>query len=131
MKKAKKYLGRKILVKIETGNERTDYQKEFNIIRSLEDFKNDCENEMYTSIELLEDNIELYRCDIRKTNDLGALYEIRKYWAKGSFDYREFLTKQEIIKKLENDYCVAVEGLQEIELEDAKELGQYTIYDEI
>lgn len=122
MKKAKKFKGRKILVKIDTGDTLTSYRKEMNIVCSFEDFKNDFNNNMYTSIELLQDNLILYKCDIRKTNDLATLYNIRRTWEKGIFIYDTYLTKNEIINLLKEDYLVAVQGLQEIELEDTYNL---------
>lgn len=122
MKKAKKYLGRKVFVKLPHVEGCQDFEKKINIVRSFENFKNDIENEMYSTIELLENNITLYYCDIRKTNNLANLCDIKNHWAKGIFDYREFFTKEEIKKMLENDYLVAVEGLQEIDLEDLDKL---------
>lgn len=122
MKKAKKYLGRKVLVKLPHVEGCQDFEEKINIVRSFESFKNDVENEMYDTIELLEDNIILYYCDIKKTNNLANLCDIKNYWAKGIFKYREFFTKEEIKKMLENDYLVAVEGLQEIDLEDLDKL---------
>lgn len=123
MKEAKKFEGRKILVKIQSGDKNTDYSKELNITRSLESFKSDVENDMYSSVELIEDNLTLYQCEIKKTNDLAKLHEIRGRWAKGKFNYDTFLTKNEIKKLLENDALIAVNGLQEIELEDLDRLS--------
>ena len=59
MKEAKVYKGRKILVKIDAGDANINFKEERNIITSLESFKNDINNEMYTSIELLQDNLTL------------------------------------------------------------------------
>ncbi|MCI8396809.1 MAG: hypothetical protein HFJ52_03950 [Clostridia bacterium] len=123
MKEAKKYEGRKILVKVESGDKNTDYSKKINIVRSLESFKNDVENDMYTSVELIEDNLTLYQCDVKKTSDLAKIHEIRSCWAKGKFNYDIFLTKNEIKELLENDALVAINGLQEIELEDLEKLS--------
>lgn len=122
MKKANIYKGRKILVKIDTGDVKTDFEEERNIVVSLESFKDDIDNEMYTSIELLQDNLILYKCDLRKSDNLGDICKTRDYWKKGCFNYREFLTKNEIIEKLNNDYLVAIEGLQEIDIEDIDKL---------
>lgn len=122
MKEAKVYRGRKILVKIDAGDANINFKEERNIITSLESFKNDINNEMYTSIELLQDNLTLYKCDLRKSDKLENICKIRDYWKKGQFAYRDFLTKNEIIEKLNNDYLVAVEGLQEIDIKDVDKL---------
>ena len=122
MKEAKKYEGRKILVKIETGDEKTNYEEIRNIVVSLDSFKSNLDNEMYTSIELLEDNLTLYKCDVKQTSNLAKLYEIRKWWNEGHFDYDKFLTKKEIIELLKNDALVAVNGLQEIFEKDLDKL---------
>lgn len=122
MKKIKKYNGRKILAKIDTGDVATSFEETFNIVRSLEDFKNDVENEMYTSVELLQDNLTLYKCELKHTSDLSELVNIRERWAKGIYKYDKFLTKEEIIDYLKKDYLVAVAGLQEIDLQEAKNL---------
>lgn len=122
MKDVKKYNGRKILVKIDTGNSETDFEEKLNIVRSLEDFKNDVENEMYTSIELLQDNLTLYKCELKHTSDLAELVNIRDRWKKGFYKYDKFLTKEEIVNYLKNNYLVAVAGLQEIDLKEAENL---------
>lgn len=122
MKEAKVYRGRKILVKIDAGDANINFKEERNIITSLESFKNDINNEMYTSIELLQDNLTLYKCDLRKSDNLENICKIRDHWKKGQFAYRDFLTKNEIIEKLNNDYLVAVEGLQEIDIKDVEQL---------
>lgn len=122
MKEAKVYKGRKILVKIDAGDANINFKEERNIITSLESFKNDINNEMYTSIELLQDNLTLYKCDLRKSDKLENICKIRDCWKKGQFAYRDFLTKNEIIEKLNNDYLVAVEGLQEIDIKDVDKL---------
>lgn len=122
MKNAKVFEGRKILVKIDTGDTTTSFEEEKNIVVSLEDYKADLNNEMYTSIELLQDNLTLYKCDLRKSDNLNDICKIRDYWKKGRFDYRYFLTKDEIIEKLNDNYLVAVEGLQEIDIEDVNKL---------
>lgn len=123
MKKANTYKGRKVLV--EVGEKGTDCytSKEMNIIRSFESFKNDLENEFWDNITLLEDNLTLFHCDIRKVDgDVKLLYDIRKLWEKGHYDYRDFYTKSEIEKLLEDNYYVAVEGLQEIDENDLEKL---------
>lgn len=117
----KRYKGRKILTTI--GNKKDEFYTEstINIVRSFEDFKNDIENSYYTSIELLEDNLVLYRCQIFKTNDLAKLTDIREHIAK-KCNYNIFLTKDEIVNLLENDYVVCIESIKEISLEEAKTL---------
>lgn len=122
MRKVKKYIGRKILVKIDTGNPETDFEKKINIVRSLEDFKNDVENEMYTSIELLQDNLTLYKCELKHTSDLSELVNIRDRWKAGIYKYDIFLTKEEIMDYLRKEYLVAVAGLQEVDVLDVENL---------
>lgn len=43
-------------------------------------------------------------------------------WAKGIFDYRDYFTKKEIEELLKEDYFIAIEGLQEIDLNDLDKL---------
>ena len=122
MKKAKKYLGRKVLLAI--GDKETEcYSEEKrNIIRSFEDFKSDIENSYYSSIELLEDNLELYKCRIFKSDNLAKLVEIKNYISKKEFKYDMLLTKEEIIDLLKDNYVVCLEGFKEIDLEDVDNL---------
>ena len=124
MKEAKKYIGRKIRRVYDMSCvESKDIVEEFNIIESFESFKNDLRNEDW-KVELLEDNILLYKCDIKTSNgNLSKLVEIRKYWEKGIFEYRDFYTKSEIKTMLEDNCLVAVQGLQEIDLEDLEKLN--------
>lgn len=124
MKEAKKFIGRKVRRVYDlSGIEKKNIVEEFNIIQSFEDFKNDIRNEDYL-VELLEDNITLYKCDIKISNgNLAKLVEIRKTWEKGIFDYRDFYTKFEIKSMLENDYLVAVQGLQEINMDDLEKIN--------
>ncbi len=120
---AKKYLGRKVLVKMPHIEGCQDSEEKINIVRSFESFKNDDENDIYESIELLEDSITLYYCDVRKPRNLSERASIRDYWLKeNSYDYRNFLTKDEIIELLNKDYLVAVEGLKEIDIDDIEKL---------
>lgn len=123
MKKVKKYLGRKIRRTFISydKNEMEDIVEEFNTLKTIQMIKDYDLNDDY-KYELIADNLVLYYCDIRKTNNIVSLCDIRNHWAKGIFKYREFFTKEEIKKMLENDYCVAVEGLQEIDLEDLDKL---------
>lgn len=121
MEKVKKYEGRKILTRVGNKNDLCYTENKLNIIRSFEDFKNDIENYYYTSIELLEDNLTLYRCQILKANNLSKLVYIRDNIAN-KCNYDTFLTKDEIIDLLENDYIVCLENNKEISLEEAKTL---------
>jgi len=117
-----KFKGCKVLVKIDCGDESVNYEDSFNIATNFKSFSDDVNRPEYTSIDLLEDNLTLYKCDILKTNQPSIILEKRKRWAKKDFDYRDFYTKDEIINLLKNDYLVAVQGLQEIELEDIDKL---------
>lgn len=122
----KKYLGRKVLFTIKSDEE-IQYEKEMNIITSIERLEIAKDKGYYagiyfTDIELVKDNIELYKCDVRSSSNLEALVATNQAWNKGIFNYREYLTKEEIINALKNGCCVAVEGLGEIELEDIQKL---------
>lgn len=121
MKKAKKYLGRKVLLK--TGDENTIYytEEKRNITRSFEDFKNDIENNYYSSIELLEDNLNLYKCEVFKTDNLAKLVEIRNQ-ISNKCKYDTLLTKKEIVDLLKDSYIVCLEGFKEIDLNDVDNL---------
>ena len=120
---AKKYLGRKVLVKMPHVEDCQDFEEKINIVRSFESFKNDDENDIYESIELLEDSITLYYCDVRKPRNLSETAIIRDSWLKeNAYDYRKFLTKDEIIELLNKNYLVAVEGLKEISINDIEKL---------
>lgn len=110
----KKYLGKKVLAKCSYCD---DCGEKINIAEGY------VLNEIYDSIELLEDNITLYLCDTKKTNDLSDLVNIRNNWLKNNaYDYHNFLTKEEIIDLLNQDWLVAVEGLGEIGIEDIEKL---------
>lgn len=118
-----KYIGRKIRKTYDMSVIHKDsIVEELNIVTDFEKYKNDIENEDY-KIELLQDNIILYKCDIKNSNgNLAILSNIREKWAKGKFDYRNFYTKSEIKNFLDNDYLVAIEGLQEVNLENLDNL---------
>lgn len=120
MKKIKKYLGKKIRIMQDMNGYNNNILIEKNIIEDFEKFiqyaKSFYGNDI--EIQLLEDNLTLYKCDIRKTDKLSDQCKIREIWKKGIFDYCNFFTKKEIEKLLKENYFVAIEGLQEIELED-------------
>lgn len=118
----KKYLGRKVKTSIGEKSSDVYFEEKINIVRSFEDFKNDIENEDYTSIELLEDNITLYQCAIFKNDNLAKLYEIRKKIECGKIDYNTFLTKSEIIDLLKASYVVCVEDIKEIDLDNVEDI---------
>lgn len=109
------------------GNEiATKYTKidTFGIIGNFDEYKENYEIlHSDVTINKLQDNVTLYNVDIKNAiGDLANLCNIRNRWAKGIFDYREYLTKQQIKELLEKDYLVAVQGLQEINLEDLDKL---------
>jgi len=102
VKKAKKYIGRKVLFKIAFDGEVYFEEKE-NIVTSMEKLieakdKGTYYGRYFTDVELLEDNIELYKCSYTRVSALEDLYRIREAWNKGIFNYCEYLTKEEIIK---------------------------------
>lgn len=120
--KVKKYIGRKILLATGDANSVYYIEEKRNILRDFEDFKNDVENGYYTKIELLEDNIELYKCQTFKTSNLSNLANIYDSIAKKNCSYKELLTKKEIVDLLKDDYVVCLEGNKEITLEEAENL---------
>lgn len=124
MKKVKKYLGRKIRIVQDMNNYNNNILKEENIIGDFEKFVEYAKSFYGNDVEikLLEDNLTLYKCDIRKTKELNEQYKIRDMWAKGIFDYRDYFTKKEIEELLKEDYFIAIEGLQEIDLNDLDKL---------
>lgn len=122
MKEAKKFIGRKIRRTYDMSGVTENRVEEFNIVENFESFKNNLANEDW-KVELLEDNIVLYKCDVKASNgNLSKLIEIRKYWEKGIFEYDNFYTKSEIKNMLENNELVAVQGLQEIDIDDLEKL---------
>lgn len=63
----------------------------------------------------------LYNCDVRTSENLEKIYEARRDWTKGIYNYNQLLSKTEITELLQNN-LVAVEGLEEINEEDLKNL---------
>lgn len=63
----------------------------------------------------------LYNCDIRSAESLEKIYDARRDWVNGSYNYDELLSKEEI-RNLLNNNLVAVEGLEEINEEDLNNL---------
>ena len=119
--RAIKYIGRKIKCTMYLDSYDDDVVV-VNTLMSLEDFKNDLYNYLahYNKIEILEDNIELYKCEVKY--GLSAIINTEKYfWSKGNYRYDTLLTKDEIIAELEKG-AVAVEGLGEITSNDIDKL---------
>lgn len=63
----------------------------------------------------------LYNCDVRSAESLEKIYDARRDWVNGSYNYNKLLNKDEI-RNLLNDNLVAVEGLEEINEEDLNNL---------
>lgn len=63
----------------------------------------------------------LYKCDIRSAENLEKIYDARRDWVNGFYNYNKLLNKDEI-RNLLNDNLVAVEGLEEINEEDLNNL---------
>lgn len=63
----------------------------------------------------------LYNCDVRSANNLEEIYDARRDWTNGMYNYHQLLSKEAISKLLEEN-LVAVEGLEEINEEDLKNL---------
>lgn len=60
-----------------------------------------------------------YNCDVRSAENLDKIYDTRRDWTNGLFEYNSLHTKAEIIELLK-DNLVAVEGLEEISEEDSE-----------
>lgn len=116
-------IGRK--VKVTFNTEYGEYNSVRNTIKELKDFIRDENLETAQAhVEIIEDNIILYRCDIK--NSYGALNKlgnIREHWARNDFDYSKLCTKEEIKEYLQKDYLIAVEGLKEINLNDLEKIS--------
>lgn len=61
----------------------------------------------------------LYNCDVRSALNLTEIYDTRREWIKGNYNYNKLLNKSEISQLLDKN-LVAVEGLDEINEEDVK-----------
>lgn len=61
----------------------------------------------------------LYNCDVRSALNLTEIYNARREWIKGKYNYNKLLNKSEISQLLDKN-LVAVEGLEEINEEDVK-----------
>ena len=64
----------------------------------------------------------LYNCDVRNAENLEKIYDARREWKDGKYNYNKLLNKNEIYNLLENN-LVAIEGLEEVTEEDLKKLG--------
>ncbi len=64
----------------------------------------------------------LYNCDVRSAENLEQIYDTRRDWLNGSYNYNQLLNKEEISGLLCNN-LIAIEGLEEINEEDLKKLG--------
>lgn len=63
----------------------------------------------------------LYNCDIRSAENLEKIYDTRRDWMNGIYNYNKLLSKDQISTLLE-DNLVAIEGLEEINEEDLNKL---------
>lgn len=63
----------------------------------------------------------LYNCDVRNAENLEKIYDARREWKDGKYNYNRLLSKDEIYTLLENN-LVAIEGLEEVTEEDLKKL---------
>lgn len=64
----------------------------------------------------------LYNCDIRNAENLERIYDARREWKNGKYNYNKLLNKDDIYNLL-NDNLVAIEGLEEVTEEDLKKLN--------
>lgn len=118
--KVKKYVGRKILRRMEYENR--VIEKTYNTIDTFENEKKSIYNE-YSELTLLEDKIELYKCmRVNVNGNLGRLYELRKRIKEGRYRYEIYLTKEEIKELLDEDYVVVIEGMGEVDKEDLEKI---------
>lgn len=63
----------------------------------------------------------LYNCDVRSAQNLEKIYDARRDWVNGIYHYDQMLNKEQIQKLLDNN-LIAVEGLEEINEEDLKQM---------
>ncbi len=63
----------------------------------------------------------LYHCDVRSAENLEKIYDTRRDWLNGIYNYNQVLSKEQI-QGLLDDNLVAVEGLEEINEEDLQNL---------
>lgn len=61
----------------------------------------------------------LYNCDVRNAENLEKIYDARRNWLNGRYNYNRLLNIDEISVLL-SDNLVAIEGLEEINEEDLK-----------
>lgn len=64
----------------------------------------------------------LYNCDVRNAENLERIYDARREWKDGKYNYNKLLNKNEIYNLLDNN-LVAIEGLEEVTEEDLKKLN--------
>lgn len=64
----------------------------------------------------------LYNCDVRNAENLERIYDARREWKDGKYNYNKLLNKNEIYSLLDNN-LVAIEGLEEVTEEDLKKLN--------
>lgn len=64
----------------------------------------------------------LYNCDVRNAENLEKIYDARREWKDGKYNYNKLLNKNEIYSLLDNN-LVAIEGLEEVTEEDLKNLS--------
>ena len=64
----------------------------------------------------------LYNCDVRNAENLEKIYDARREWKDGKYNYNKLLNKNEIYNLLDNN-LVAIEGLEEVTEEDLKKLN--------
>ncbi len=63
----------------------------------------------------------LYNCDVRNAENLERIYDARREWKDGKYNYNKLLSRDEIYSLLD-DNLVAIEGLDEVTEEDLKKL---------
>ena len=63
----------------------------------------------------------LYNCDIRSAENLEKIYDARRDWLQGNYQYDQLRNKNEIVQLLSKN-LIAIEGLEEINEEDLKSL---------
>jgi len=121
--KIKGEIGRKVKVTFNTEYGENSFIR--NTIKELKDFIRDENLETaQAQVEIIEDNIILYRCDIKNScGDLSKLRNIRERWARNDFDYSKLCTKEEIKEYLQKGYLIAVAGLKEIDLNDLEKIA--------
>ena len=113
---AKKYVGSKITINKGLMNKRT-----LNIVDSVESFLNENKEIKKEEIEIIEENIDLFKVAFLKITEYTTQKQLNQFrrnllGSKGySLNENALYTFNEVINKFEENYFVAIEGIGEIQ----------------